>query len=51
MKETASLPNGEKLYLMYDLESGELWCNSSQQREYPPFSYDDLQRIERETPV
>jgi hypothetical protein len=35
------LPSGDSLYLMYDVPSGRLWCNSEQQ-DKPPFSLADL---------
>jgi hypothetical protein len=30
------------LYLMYDVDSGKLWCNSDQQTAFPPFTCKDL---------
>ena len=46
VNEGAGLTNGEKLYLMHDLRSGDTWCNASQQRRYKPFSLDDLTPFE-----
>ena len=34
--EGAAQPDGESLYLVYDLDSGKLRCNSRQQATYPP---------------
>jgi len=32
-------------YLMFDLPTGRLWCNSPQQTAYPPFTSDDLMAV------
>ena len=32
----------EVLYLMVDVASGRIWCNSRQQTRHPPFTSDDL---------
>lgn len=37
-----ALPNGEVLYLLYDLDSGELKCNAHQQSVYEPFDLSDI---------
>jgi hypothetical protein len=46
VNQQATLASGERLYLMYDVRSGELWCNSSQQSTYPSFSRKDLSSSE-----
>ena len=38
----AALSDGEQLYLMYDLVSGTLRCNASQQDKYLPFTTNHL---------
>ncbi len=35
-------PDEEVLYLMADVESGQVWCNSNQQTAYPHFTCKDL---------
>jgi hypothetical protein len=45
-KEEAHLPTGEQLYLMYDLSTGELWCNARQQSQYPAFGAKELAEVE-----
>lgn len=45
------LPGGLQLYLLYDIESGRLWCNSRQQSAHPPFSLDDLLATPWEIPL
>jgi len=42
----ALLPDGQILYLVYDLKSGELKCNSSQQDKYRGFTTEDLKGID-----
>ncbi len=44
--EHARRTNGEVLYLLYDLRSGNLRCNAKQQTQYPAFSADDLNGTE-----
>ena len=51
VNEKAILPNGEKLYLMYDVQSGQVWCNAAWQKKFPPFSPADLQDIEWNTVI
>ena len=46
VQEHAVLPNGEMLYLRYDVESDNIWCNATQQRRYPTFALEDLEKIE-----
>jgi hypothetical protein len=40
--ETAQCPNGESLYLLYDVQTEELRCNATQQNKYRNFSLTDL---------
>jgi hypothetical protein len=40
------LPDGQMLYLLYDLKSGNLKCNSNQQEKYPGFNRKDLEAID-----
>ncbi len=40
----------EVLYLMYDVDSGKLWCNADQQTAFPPFTCKDLPAIRRGGP-
>jgi len=42
VKAAARLPEGETIYLMYDIPTGRLWCNSSQQSRVPSFGLDEL---------
>jgi len=44
-RQDAHLASGEHLYFLYDLNSGEARCNSSQQDTLPPFQIDDLKGI------
>jgi hypothetical protein len=37
VREGVQLPTGESLYLLYDVPSGKLCCNSRQQTDYPGF--------------
>lgn len=46
VEEQGRLPAGEQLYLLYDITSGELKCNASQQDQYGRFSRVDLVRID-----
>ena len=41
----ADLNNGEQLYLLYDLESGRVRCNATQQVGLGTFSIDDVRAI------
>jgi hypothetical protein len=41
----ARLENGESLYVMHDLRTGEIWCNGTQQSSYPSFGPSDLAEI------
>jgi hypothetical protein len=41
VRDGAELTNGELLYLLYDVESGAVWCNSDQQG--PPFDLAELE--------
>jgi hypothetical protein len=38
--------NGEALYLLYDIPSGRLRCNATQQDKYPNFSPADLKTMD-----
>ena len=40
------LENGEIVYLMYDIPSMRLWCNSVQQRDYPGFGMEEIDEFE-----
>jgi hypothetical protein len=42
VKDAARLANGESIYLMYDIPTGRLWCNSSQQSRFPTFGMEEL---------
>lgn len=42
----AILPDGQILYLLYDLKSGELKCNSSQQDLFRGFNRKDVEGID-----
>lgn len=44
--QDALLPNGEKLYLLYDLTTKTLKCNALQLTKYPQFTTNDLHVIE-----
>ena len=44
--ENIRLNTGEVLYLKYDTIAEQVWCNSHQQRLYPPFTFLDLSKIE-----
>ncbi len=44
--ETAKLTNGEVIYLLFDIASGKLRCNSNQQTNYPSFTREDLKGTE-----
>ena len=35
----------EVAYLMYELPTGRLWCNSAQQTTHPTFTWDDLKVV------
>jgi hypothetical protein len=37
--------DGAILYLMYDLPSGKIWCNASQQARFPSFELSDVALI------
>lgn len=39
--DEAKLPNGEQLYLMMDVSTGQIWCNATQQSRYPNFALAD----------
>ncbi len=41
-KGDVTLSTGESLYLLYDVPSKRIWCNSPQQDRYPPFTLADL---------
>lgn len=41
----------EKLYLLYDLSSGEMKCNATQQNQYAGFDESDLKAIEWSTKI
>ena len=43
--EGARLTNGESLYLLYDIRSGQLWCNANQQDKAENFSPKNLDGI------
>jgi len=42
VNKAAALPGDEYLYLMYEVRSARLWCNSVQQSMYPSFSREDV---------
>ena len=42
LRDGPHLATGESLYLMYNVETGGLWCNSPQSK-LPPFSLRDLE--------
>ena len=42
VKPEVQLRNGESLYLLYDVPSGRIWCNASQQDRYPHFGEEEL---------
>ncbi len=48
--ETPTLPNGDALYLMYDVKTGELWCNASQ-AHFKPFTAADVELIRWREPL
>jgi hypothetical protein len=39
------LSGEEQPYLMMDVSSGKIWCNASQQSEFPAFTVDDLRNV------
>jgi hypothetical protein len=45
VQKSGELPNGQKLFFMHDVRTGQSWCNnvlSNRCDEHPPFSSDDL---------
>lgn len=40
--DEARLTNGEAIYLLYDIKSGSIRCNATQQSKYLNFTRDDL---------
>lgn len=42
VNDEAVLPSGELLYLLYNVETRELLCNSNQQNDYKPFGIEEL---------
>jgi hypothetical protein len=44
------IASGEALYLLYDARTGEAWCNASQQRRLPSFTYADVAAVDWATP-
>jgi hypothetical protein len=48
-RESAQLANGECLYLLYDLASGQVWCNSDQQG--PSFDPKELEGFDFREPL
>jgi len=42
VEDAAHPTNGEAIYLLYDIKSGRIRCNATQQSQYPRFSRDDL---------
>jgi hypothetical protein len=43
--DSGKLASGELAYLMMELNTGKIWCNSEQQAEFPRFGLDDLTSI------
>ena len=43
--ERGKLPTGDQIYLMVDVRSGQMWCNASQQNQYPGFGIEDVRAI------
>ncbi|HET6246422.1 MAG TPA: hypothetical protein VFE47_01890 [Tepidisphaeraceae bacterium] len=48
VREQTPIFKGASPYLMYDLPSGKIWCNATQQAAYPPFGLDDISSIKWE---
>lgn len=44
--DAARLTNGEAIYLLYDIKSGSIRCNATQQSKYPNFTQDDLKNTD-----
>jgi hypothetical protein len=51
LRDAPRLPTGESLYLMCEVATGRVWCNSQQQEQFPPFSLRELQGVEWEQPL
>lgn len=45
------LATGETLYLMYEVRSGRLWCNSKQPSRFPHFSLRDMEGTDWPPPL
>jgi hypothetical protein len=45
------LVGGEQLYLLYDRETGEMWCNAKQRSDLPSFYLDELTDREWTAPI
>lgn len=43
--DRGKLSTGEQAYLMMDVQTGQLWCNASQQAHYPGFGVQDLRPV------
>jgi len=43
--DAARLPSDEYLYLMYEVATGRIWCNATQQSEFSPFAQQDLEGV------
>lgn len=43
--DRSKLPGGEQAYLMMDVRSGQVWCNSQQQSRYPGFGLEELRAV------
>ncbi len=51
VREGSTLGNGEQLYFMLNLNTGEAWCNNSEQTKLPRFSKDEVRAVEWEFPL
>jgi hypothetical protein len=45
VSDQGKLSSGEHAYLMMDVRSGRLWCNSRQQSELPGFGVEELREV------
>jgi hypothetical protein len=43
--DAGQLPTGEQAYLLMDVRSGQIWCNSPQQSQFPNFDIKELHAI------
>ncbi len=50
-REAPRLASGETLYLLYNVKTGEVRCNSHQQSEHASFTLGDLEQLSFEDPL